>query len=68
VTQIINGSSPEQVVEKCLALAQEKGIRHLPDIADGRLIGIISMDDLASAVMAYSYLMSDVNQWKTTSP
>jgi len=41
----------EQIVERCLELTQEKQIRHLPIIADGYLIGIISMGNLASAVI-----------------
>jgi predicted transcriptional regulator len=42
----------EQVVEKCLALTQEKQIRHLPVVADGCLIGIISMGDLAKTILS----------------
>lgn len=55
VTQMINGGSPEQVVEKCLALSQEKGIQHLPVIVEERLIGIISMEDLANVVLTDIY-------------
>jgi CBS domain-containing protein len=42
---------PEQIVEKCLELTQEKQIRHLPVMADGTLVGIISMGELARAVI-----------------
>lgn len=47
----INRTPLEQVVEKCLELTQEKQTRHLPVMADGTLIGIISMGDLARAVI-----------------
>jgi CBS domain-containing protein len=51
MTQTVIEDSPEEVVELCLTLTQEKGIRHLPVVAGGQLIGIISMEDLANAVL-----------------
>jgi CBS domain-containing protein len=51
MTRTVNEDSPDRVLELCLALTQEKGIRHLPVAVDGRLIGIISLEDLANAVL-----------------
>lgn len=45
-------ASPEQIVEKCLALTQEKQVRHLPVMSYGHLIGIISMGDLARTMIS----------------
>jgi len=42
---------PEWTAEQCMALMTEKRIRHLPVMADGRLIGVISIGDVVRAVV-----------------
>jgi acetoin utilization protein AcuB len=43
---------PETTATEALALCREKGIRHLPVLEGGRLVGIISDRDLRSATPA----------------
>ena len=45
-------ASPEQTVEACMGLMTNKRIRHLPAMADDRLVGVISIGDLVKAVIA----------------
>jgi IMP dehydrogenase len=52
IAQNVIYTSPEQIDEKCLALTKEKHIRHLPVMADGHLVGIISMGDLARTIVS----------------
>jgi acetoin utilization protein AcuB len=44
--------SPQTTAAEALALCREKGIRHLPVMDEGRLIGIVSDRDLRSATPA----------------
>jgi CBS domain-containing protein len=42
---------PDQTVEECMALMTDKHIRHLPVVADGRLIGIVSIGDVVKSII-----------------
>ncbi len=42
---------PGQSVNECMMLMTEKRIRHLPVVADGELIGVISIGDCVKAVI-----------------
>ncbi len=44
--------SPQTTAAEALALCREKGIRHLPVMEEGRLVGIVSDRDLRSATPA----------------
>jgi CBS domain-containing protein len=44
--------SPEQSVERCMALMIEKRVRHLPVVEDTKLIGIISIGDLLNHIIS----------------
>ncbi len=46
--------SPDQSIKKCFAMMVENGIRHLPVVEDGELLGLISMADLAKAMIEIS--------------
>ena len=43
--------SPNEDVRQCMQLMTEKRIRHLPVVADGQMIGVISIGDLVRAVI-----------------
>jgi CBS domain-containing protein len=43
---------PDQTVEECMAVMNDKRVRHLPIIDQGRLIGIISIGDLVKNIIS----------------
>jgi CBS domain-containing protein len=44
--------SPRTKARECMALMTEKNIRHLPVIDEGRVIGMISIRDIVSDIIA----------------
>ena len=44
--------SPRTKTRECMALMTEKNIRHLPVVEDGRVIGMISIRDIVSDIIA----------------
>ncbi len=51
---------PDQSVQKCMALMTEKRIRHLPVLANEKLIGVISIGDVVKAIISEQQIM--INQ------
>ena len=47
---------PEQNVEECMALMTEKHIRHLPIMAEEKLLGVVSIGDLVKSIIAQQQL------------
>jgi CBS domain-containing protein len=43
--------SPEQSVHDCMALMTDKRVRHLPVLAEERLVGLISIGDVVKAII-----------------
>lgn len=43
--------SPEDNVNKCMALITEHRVRHLPVMEDGRLVGIVSIGDVVKDII-----------------
>jgi signal-transduction protein with cAMP-binding, CBS, and nucleotidyltransferase domain len=41
----------EQKVEECMQIMSEKHIRHLPVTEEGKLFGIISINDIVTAII-----------------
>ena len=44
--------TPRNTTRDCMALMTEKGIRHLPVIDDGRVVGIVSIRDIVGDIIA----------------
>jgi CBS domain-containing protein len=44
--------SPRTRTRDCMALMSEKGIRHLPVVDEGRVIGMVSIRDIVSDIIA----------------
>jgi CBS domain-containing protein len=44
--------NPEQRIETCMALMTDRRIRHLPVMADGKVVGLISIGDVVKEVIA----------------
>ena len=44
--------SPRTKTRDCMALMTEKGIRHLPVVEEGRVIGMVSIRDIVSDIIA----------------
>jgi CBS domain-containing protein len=44
--------SPDLPADKCMVIMTDKRIRHLPVLADGRLVGLISIGDVVKAIMS----------------
>jgi CBS domain-containing protein len=43
---------PDQTLEEAMALMTEKRVRHLPVIADGKVVGLISIGDLIKSIIS----------------
>jgi len=44
--------SPRARTRDCMALMSEKGIRHLPVVDEGRVVGMVSIRDIVSDIIA----------------
>jgi CBS domain-containing protein len=42
---------PDQSVQECMAVMTARGVRHLPVLEDGRLVGIVSISDMVKSVI-----------------
>ena len=55
VREIMTGDvqtiSPDENIDRCMALMTQKHIRHLPVVEDGRVVGLISIGDVVKAVI-----------------
>jgi CBS domain-containing protein len=48
---------PDQPIQEVMAIMTDKRIRHLPVIADGKLVGLISIGDLVKEVISEQQFM-----------
>lgn len=53
MTSKVVTATVEQTVKDCMTVMTERKIRHLPVVADGQVIGMISIGDLVQAIIAH---------------
>lgn len=51
--------TPDEDIERCMALMTEKRIRHLPVMADNRVVGLISIGDVVKAIIENQAFLLD---------
>ena len=51
MTSAVITIEPEQSLEQCMGIMSDKHIRHLPVMESGKLIGIISINDVVTAII-----------------
>ena len=51
--------APTESVDECMALMTDNRFRHLPVVADGELLGVISIGDVVSAVIEEQKFLID---------
>lgn len=51
--------SPEKTVADCMVLMTENRIRHLPVVAEGRTIGLVSIGDVVKAIISEQSFLID---------
>lgn len=50
-TDVVTATT-EQNVNECMTLMTERRIRHLPVVAEGKVVGLISIGDLVNAIIS----------------
>jgi CBS domain-containing protein len=59
MTSAVETISPEESIERCMALMTEKRIRHLPVVVDERVAGLISIGDVVKAIIEEQAFLLD---------
>lgn len=54
MTQNVIAVTPEHSLDDCMTLMTNERIRHLPVVAQGKLIGIVSIGDIVKAIIQES--------------
>ncbi len=68
MTTIVFSMGPEKSIEECMALMTNTRIRHVPVIASGKLIGMVSMGDVVNAIIKKQKVeIDDLKNYVTSS-
>ncbi len=66
MTQAVVFVRPGQTVEECMALMTEKRVRHLPVIAEGQVVGVVSIGDAVKAsIDAKDFMIKQLENYIT---
>jgi CBS domain-containing protein len=49
MTPVVVSVRPDHTVEECMAMVTARRVRHLPVMAGGRIVGVVSIGDLVKA-------------------
>ncbi|MEO5943901.1 MAG: CBS domain-containing protein [Ferruginibacter sp.] len=52
MTEKVLSVSPQDSIEKCMEMMSEKHIRHLPVVNNDQVVGVISITDVVTAIIA----------------
>ena len=62
-------SQPGQTVDECMALMTAKRVRHLPVVAEGKVVGVVSIGDLVKASLdEKDFLIHQLEHYITGNP
>lgn len=61
--------TPDYLLDECMALMTSKKIRHLPVIDQGRLLSVLSMDEVAEALLeGKEFMIAELTRYITGAP
>ncbi|MBI5029195.1 MAG: CBS domain-containing protein [Chloroflexi bacterium] len=68
MTDVVFFVRPDQTIEECMTLMTAKRVRHLPVIAQGKLVGVISIGDVVKSLISdQELLIRDLENYITGS-
>jgi len=67
MTEHVITVGPESSINECMRLMSEKKFRHLPVLEDGRVVGLISIGDVVTAIIReQEYRIQSLEQYITS--
>ena len=57
-------ASPDQSVEECMAVMTDKAVRHLPELENKHLVGMVSIGDLVKSIIGgQKFIIEQLEQY-----
>lgn len=67
MTQAVYCVGPDDTVEECMAVMNDRHVRHLPVLEDHKLIGLVSIRDVVNAIiLSKETAIKDLEQYITS--